>query len=480
MMSRMFSIARRRASQVVCGLTLIVMPCVAWAQAPPPAQQPRQPGQQPGQQPQQGTPTEDSPSMRRPYAGLFGAGERGGNAHRIIDFTASAVGGYDDDVIGTAQGGGGGSTGSAVPIAGNYGETNATLDFRQRRDRSSFNASVGGDLRYYPDLTETTGSSGFGNFNLDTRLGRRTTFSLTGDVTYSQYYRLGAFPGLSEEQRLADVAAQSGNFTLLQQPILSTTAGVSLARQLSRKSDFRVFYTGTLTDSVGEGTVDATQASNLLDQTVGAGYTSRVSRYWSWNAGYSYRDGQSGTFSGIGTDLTGHNLDLGVGFARALGRTQRTRISVTTGTGVLLEEEQHEFVLNVDAYISREFSRFWNARLGYVRGVQFVYGFEQPFESDTVSARLSGYLTRRWDVQATTAYSRGDVGLSGGTGQSFNTLTASLGTRFAVSRSLAFNADYFFYSYDFGDQVVLPGSLARDVTRNGLRAGLTVWFGTQR
>jgi opacity protein-like surface antigen len=92
-----------------------------------------------------------------------------------------------------------------------------------------------------------------------------------------------------------------------------------------------------------------------------------------------------------------------------------------------------------------------------------------------VQFRFGGLVNRRFEVNASAGYSSGQVGLESNDG-SYSTYTASAAARFALSRWVSFDSQYFYYRYGFDDTVSLPFGFAPNMNRHGVRVGLTGWL----
>ena len=98
-----------------------------------------------------------------------------------------------------------------------------------------------------------------------------------------------------------------------------------------------------------------------------------------------------------------------------------------------------------------------------------------PLLGDTAFGSVTGLITSRLDLVATGSYTSGTVGFSGDD-NGYGTASAVASLRFAVSRHLATYAEYFYYHYDFGQSVTLPGYLPPRLDRQGVTVGLTAWL----
>ena len=135
--------------------------------------------------------------------------------------------------------------------------------------------------------------------------------------------------------------------------------------------------------------------------------------------------------------------------------------------------------LSAEGALNYQFNRSWYVRGAYRRGAEFVAEFSEPVFIDGVTALLSGDLTRRIHLMMSGAYSSGE---SLGIRASPNLITYTGDGRlmFDVSRSIGSFVEYLYYLYDFSENPTLAPGLVPRVERNGVRAGLTLWFTMRR
>ena len=96
-----------------------------------------------------------------------------------------------------------------------------------------------------------------------------------------------------------------------------------------------------------------------------------------------------------------------------------------------------------------------------------------PVFADSFSADLNGLLTPRMDLSAGVGYSTGQS-TSVVNASTFDTYTASVRVRHALTRAWAVYAQYLYYFYDFG-RAQVPIGVPSSMERNGVRVGITVW-----
>jgi hypothetical protein len=105
--------------------------------------------------------------------------------------------------------------------------------------------------------------------------------------------------------------------------------------------------------------------------------------------------------------------------------------------------------------------------------MRFVQGVGQEIFADTVTAGISGLLTRRVEFGSGVTYSSGRDQPNGRHG--YGTYSASARIGYALSRNVSLFTQYFYLHYRFNDSVVLPAGTPHDLGRQGVRVGLALW-----
>jgi hypothetical protein len=98
----------------------------------------------------------------------------------------------------------------------------------------------------------------------------------------------------------------------------------------------------------------------------------------------------------------------------------------------------------------------------------FLDGTAQPFIANSLSAGLSGLLTRRLDVSVTAGAILGDIGLEGATA-TYDTYSGSSRIRFGLTRSTALYAEY------LANYSRVNSGPTSGVNRGGVRFGLNLY-----
>lgn len=417
------------------------------------------------------------PRPDRPYRGLFGGNGADPTSNQQFDLNVSLFGAYDDNVLA------GRSTSDLDPRfqkSGGYGGSTVSLDYTRKAGRASVDFSGGTSYRYYPSIKELNGFNTFASVGLTVKLTPKTDFSASESVSYSPFYSIGGFPGLSTAAP-GDVAPIVPDYPLLEDSALFAASSASIAHRLTARSSLSADYVFSYVDY---------RNRNQPFRNWGAGgqFSYRLSSRATAHLGYHYRRGTYGLYVGH-RPIEGHDVDGGVDYQRQLSFSRRTTFGFSTGSSIYRSfappgtsavvpvtdwQYQTHYMVTGNAHLNRQIGRSWNARLDYRRGLQFVQGFPDPFFSDTVSASAGGYLGTRSMLTFNAAYSTGDVGIAIG-GRGYNTYTGVASYQFGLTRWLALFADYNYYHYVFDPTVPLPAGMSRGLDRRSVRGGLNLW-----
>jgi hypothetical protein len=400
--------------------------------------------------------------VRRPYRGLFGANDQPRRKHSVT-FTGSGFAAYDDDVFA--------DTGAPTPMQrrdGMYGGVTASLDYaRTSRVFADLTGTVG--LNKYGDRTPVAGYRAAGAVGMN---GSRGAWNAGGSAGYSSEFRLGVFVDPLHGGIADPFQSISADYDLYNLAAYRTTLGATATRTIGRRSTLSGFYGRTDTLYV-HGPYD------YSTQGAGAVFSRGLTRHLTFRAGYQYGMAHYATPTTRPRGM--HTVDLGLEYGRALSVSRRTRFGFTTGSALYssnvssIESTGGELMYRFigTANLTHEMGRTWTAALSYRRGVDFHEGFYDPFLSDAVGGTLHGLFSRRVAFTAEGNYSFGKVGFGSDNHYSSSSTTAQL--QFALTRTLAAYAGYFYYRYrfdEFDEFVFLDPRFARALERQGARAGL--------
>lgn len=415
-----------------------------------------------------GQPQAPDPPVRvltqRPYRGLFGSGFS--DTTQLLTLGLNMGGGYDSSVFVDDRED---LTEPVTPLSredSGFGAGSANLSYSLSLKSISLSAGAGGALSYYADIDDHFAHAYFGNTAVSWTMSPRASLSGSIAVAYRPISHLSSLPGLGDASQGPTNpfgAAKGGE----NESYRTETGDVSLSYRLSRR-------VGT---SVGYGawrSVSPDQTNDSLTH----GFSARADVNVTKDVGVfvGYRLSSSGYSNVLGLpSYYSHNADFGLSFAKALSLTRKTTASFGTGTSAVTDGNETRYALTGNVQIMRELGRTWSASVWYDRDVQFEEAFQQPVFTDTVSAMVSGLLSRRVSVDAGTGLAGGKVGFSD-VDNGYSTLYSSAGIGIAITRFLNGGLRYGYARYQFDDGVRLPTDLLFQTSRHSLHAYLSTWL----
>jgi hypothetical protein len=409
---------------------------------------------------------------QRPYKGLF-AGRPGPPPPHQLDVTVTGLGAYDDNLLAE---GGGGLTPTGPTVSGFYSMLLVDAAYSWHGRKVQFGATGGTAVRHYNE-TDSVDAGFTTGVGFSAELGRRFNLSGNQTVAYSPSYLYGLFPSVGA-QAPGDAIPVAPDYAVNDSSsyVYGTTASIS--HGLTRR--------GTIS-----GTVDYQRTDFLREQqsrrdltSYGARiqYGQSMSRNGSLRMGYQYRTGDFGYGIAESGTATEHSLDVGVEYVRPLSATRRMTFSLGLGPSVTDTPTLRRLGLGNDRRVGvrgdvafmYQFNRTWETWASYERGLQYIPELASAVNTDGISATVGGLFSPTMDFSASAAYSSG-VPAGFRSASSFDTYTASVRLRRAITSTLAVNAEYLYYFYDFGP-VALPTGVPSSMERNGVRVGLTLWM----
>jgi hypothetical protein len=346
---------------------------------------------------------------------------------------------------------------SALDTAASYEHVGRNIDF---------GASGGSSLRYYPDLRDVTQLSDQGAVGLAVHT-RRTHIRGLGSARYTPYYAMmlvpTAAPAVAGEQAPFPV-----DTVIDKREAYGYGTNVTVDQSLTGRSSLTFTYDFRRTQFRSDTT-------RYNSQSAGARYQNHLTKNLAIRLGYLYQQTDYRLPTATLPAFRMHDIDSGVDYELALGRTRRSTMGFSVGAGILETPSTRTYRALGDAWFNREIGRTWTARIAYHRGIGFADLFPAPFFSDSFIASTQGSLTRRLDFRASASRTTGDLGLSGATNV-FDTTNGSTRLRFALTRMAAVYTEYVVYRYQFSNLTNLPSAFPRAFHRQGVRAGLTFWI----
>jgi hypothetical protein len=407
--------------------------------------------------------TERAERPERPYRGLF-APSLGDTSQRLV-LNASLGSGYDTNLI--ADGGGDQPSVSDMntDFRGWVTQASVQLGYQLNLSRVNFAASAGTSGRYYPQLVERVLRRDYAQLATSVQVIEGLTVSASGG--YAPYDLATFFlPAMSDSAAL--ITSPDFDFVSSREHSFLYQGSVDFSRQLSRRSSVMMRY--------GYGArEEASGIGEFRGQQVGGRFTYTLGRGLNLYAGYRLEE----ALYGEGRRARNHVIDSGIDFSHRLSFSRRTALSFGTGTTASSEPREGGAVTrynaNANVQLTHEIGRTWNASVSYGRGASFVETWPEPLFGDSLSATLSGFVTRRVQFDLTARASVGRVGFA----EEDERYTASygqarLGT--AISRNLGIFTSYTYYLHEFDQATPLPPGFASSVNRHGVRIYMNVWL----
>ena len=404
----------------------------------------------------------------RPYRGLFGGGVP--DPEQLLTVEGATGTGYDTNVL-FDQGGGQSVSSPRAAVASFYASFGGGLRYQLNKTKVQLGASESTSARYYSDVEDQFVAAHSGNVSLAWQPGRRTNLTLGQSISYQPFLRLFAAPPLFDSP-LGQVSPPSLDIGVTSQPSTAYASDISVTQNLSKRASLS-FSTSYTRNNYGGATGELAQSGDLTAATVGGRFSYAIGRGLSARAGYGFTDA---SYAGPFPDVRGHNLDVGVDFARSLSLSRRTTLTFGTGTSayVYLDQTFYRFLGN--ARLVREIGRTWNAGIGYNRNVEFLAAFAQPVQSDNFNVGVGGLINHRLSFSAAATAFIGSVGFSG-QANGYDTYTATTSITLSLTRHLGLNAGYSYYRYAF-DENALPirlVGLPSETNRHSVYASMAVW-----
>jgi hypothetical protein len=303
-----------------------------------------------------------------------------------------------------------------------------------------------------------------GQFDL-TATGQHQQFHSSQSVSYAPSYQFGG-PAAGTGAPELDAPLSHGDLANADVWGLGLNSNVEWNRTLSPRTTMAASY------NVSRTTFERDEL-DLTTQEIGGRVAHRLTQSLSLQTGYAYRIANSGLTPGESMRL--HDINAEIDFSRQAKGVRATTFSFRTGT-TLVPGIQAQVQWTGDASITRQIGQTWKARGGVNRNVRLVEGFVEPVLENSLNGGLSGNLQRRLSVFVAGSLSNGNVGVTPGLANGYESWTATSGTSFMLARSLVLDAAYFWVGNRFEPGVVLPPEVERRLRRRGLRVELAWRF----
>jgi hypothetical protein len=414
----------------------------------------------------------------RPKSGLFGYSSRPSKVTgHALDVNATLAEAYDDDVTSEA-----GPT--LLPqqpsVSGFYSmmTTEAAYGWHGRRTQLGLMGLAA--LRYYSNLERIRAENSSFGAGFSATLSPRTAWTLNQVVGYSPSYFYGLFPSVDATPQVADLPNTAApNYTL--------DTRESLYYSTSSTLNHRVSASGSIAVSGDAGYTDfqkpSSELRDLRTYGVRAQFSQGLSKGRTLRVAYRYRHGDIGLLDADPTSE--HGVDFGLDSVRRLSPSRQATFAFTIGSGAVetpnaivggtsLTGTSWLYRFSADVTAGYQFGRTWEARGAYRRGLEYVPSLTTPVFIDAMNASIEGLFSRRVDFRLSGAYSNGKSTFANTS--SYNSYTAAVRMRYALTPNWAAFGEYLYYYYDFSAVPhLLPIGMAPGLERNGVRVGITLW-----
>jgi hypothetical protein len=368
----------------------------------------------------------------------------------------------------------GGTEVSPFQASGFYTVFTPALEFDSQAGRHvQVAVTASSNVRYYNELHETLVTNHALGAGLSAGLGSKTTISFNQGLTYSPAQLYGLFAG-SAAPMIGEVINPASNYSIDNTKSYASASAAKVSQKLNNRLSLSLESNVRITNFVGSNP----RYLDIRTKDAGAQFSYTLSRGTGLQFGYTYRQAEY-----VGSPVTSEqNFIIGLEHSRILSRTRKTVYSFLMGSTLARApivtastDLRQQYRLIGDASVTHQLGRTWSLQGNYHRGLGYIQGFQAPVFTGAYSAAANGFLNRRTDVNFSAAYSTGEGALTG-TPSQFTTYTGNARLRYAVSRTWATYVEYLFYYYNFNQNLATPIGLPPSLTRNGIRAGVTLWI----
>jgi hypothetical protein len=411
----------------------------------------------------------DRPS--RPFRGLFGGGPPPDptRTRQELTLTASMLGGYDDNV------------GQPLGILsrdayenGYTGVLGTALRYWRGRAERSFDVHARGYLSAFSFVETEPGIGADLDLNGRTKLGRVTEVEIGQRLSTRPYQALGGFGALNGQVPLGLLPESNPTYGLGEGRSWGSDTSLSLSRAWTSRTSTGGGYRYAIREYEEDTGFDTRSQAAWLD------FTREFGRHAALTTSYRYVTWEQ---PGAVVDRTtaNHTIDAGVRVSRRLSRSRSLALSAGFGA-----TRAQTFAIDIDRVdywtpsgygnLTVDVGRSWAVRADYRRTMMMLDAVaRQLFATDVAFVQLDGLLGRKVDLMLSTGYANGQTGQQIGTGR-YESRTAAVQLRYAVSRCCAAIAGYSYYDHRLNGIVTVPEGFPRRFDRNAVRIGMTLWL----
>lgn len=417
----------------------------------------------------------------RPYRGLFGGGL--GDADQWMTLKLSASGGYNGNLLMSGAQGEGGSapTDPGAVRQGSYAQAGGDVSYYLNRTRFGVRASGSTTQRRLSTVSGRVLGSYAGGVSAWFQVARRTRLTVSESSSIQPFLSYGFFSQTADvDGRLGEAAdGRLGEPAHPMVPDFALAVGSGRQRRHTALASLTQGLTPRTSLSVAAGydtAYSSLDAGNVTSYWADGRLSRQLRRGVGAHAGYRYREGRYGGQL-LQDPAVACNLDIGLDYNRPLSFSRRTTLTFGTGATSVRESSRTAYRLTGNARLTHEFRRTWNAALAYSRDAGFLQNLGRPVFADSLFLSFAGFANRRVHVSTSVGGALGTVGvLEPRLSNDYNTVFGSSALAFGLTRYAALTASYSYYHYSFDRTVQLPHATGRQLNRQSVQGGLSLWL----
>jgi hypothetical protein len=441
-----------------------------------------------------------------PYPAIFGGSIRPSDRH-ALDLSASLAEAYETNgLVDPDESGLFGPT--EFQESGAYTNFASDLTYSYRGG-VEVQTRASTELRYYPQLGRIVSVSHQGGLDLSVRRGG-TQVRVGQGVTYLPSNLAGLFAQpVEQEVGAIEILPPASDYALYTDRYTNYLTSATVDQKISRRGSLSFDANYAYVDYVNPNPLFGLE--DMPSYHAGGHYSYQLARNKAINFGYGY--GNASYSAGL-RPISQHSVDVGMTYQRRLSGTRMTTFQFSVGsttfggsslelvplsdaTGAIASVDPtastapglvpptsdtgRQYGVTGSVQVATQIGRSWTANGSYQRGLSYVDGLRDATFGDSITLAANGFVDRRIDLTASVSYSKGNFPLAEENAPSgYSTYSTNIRARLALTGSWAAYLDYLYYFYDFESRVPLPLGVPPGMTRNSIRAGLTLWVPIMR
>jgi hypothetical protein len=405
-----------------------------------------------------------------PFRPVFGT-MRTSTTGTLFDLRMDVGEAYDQNVLENGVG----VLTSPFTMSGAYTAMDPAFDLSFRGRRAQLAIGASSDLRHYPSLNRVIATTHAASARLTAQPGSNTSLTTTETVVYSPSYLYNLFASVTPVAATA-LGQVAPNYSVDDQRSYSTSTNVQVEQNLTPRAVLSMTGSARQTNFVNL----RPGYTALREYDGGSGFSYSLNRSTKARVSYTYRDA---TYSPT-LHPREHDMEVGIEHRRQLSPSRFAVLTANIGPRLLTlrapgsdptaESGGYTTRLTGDAGLNYQMNRTWHLAANYRRGLTFVETLPGPVFSDGLTTTARGYFNRRLEAAVSAGFSHGELEF-GRTIGSVITYTGDVRAQFALSRVTAVYTEYVRYYYDLAEEIALPAAFPHHLSRNSIRAGLTLW-----